>query len=294
MPRPIFTTLSALSLAYCVSWSASWVISYRHRVISGDVSSGVFYIAQDGWFRRLDPARLDYNQPKHKWGGFRLWGYPPFYFVIRAPHAVPVTVLVVLPAWWLIAWLRRRRSRDRDRSYSPAAFFTLAVVFYGFVRSGIDPYGAMTIVTAVTVLTLRDALSPARRRLRAGLCPACGYDLRASSGTCPECGADPADFTAHAPWGRYEMWYWFSVSLAAAWFIQFADYLHSVVSYGYASWERVGYPARVAEYSGYAWAPTFAWPNVFADLVFCVVLIAALNALAWAARWLSRLRGRPT
>ena len=32
----------------------------------------------------------------------------------------------------------------------------------------------------------REALG--RRRTRSGLCPACGYDLRASPGRCPECG----------------------------------------------------------------------------------------------------------
>ena len=29
-----------------------------------------------------------------------------------------------------------------------------------------------------------------RERARAGLCPVCGYDLRATPGKCPECGAD--------------------------------------------------------------------------------------------------------
>jgi hypothetical protein len=30
------------------------------------------------------------------------------------------------------------------------------------------------------------------RRMTAGLCPACGYNLRATPGRCPECGTVPA------------------------------------------------------------------------------------------------------
>jgi hypothetical protein len=58
------------------------------------------------------------------------------------------------------------------------------------------------------LLTICSALTPTaavirwrrerrrRHRLASGLCPACGFDLRASSGRCPECGAVPAEAKA--------------------------------------------------------------------------------------------------
>jgi predicted Zn-ribbon and HTH transcriptional regulator len=47
---------------------------------------------------------------------------------------------------------------------------------------------AVALLLPLPAYRLR-ALLRARRRHRSGLCPRCGYDLRASPGRCPECGA---------------------------------------------------------------------------------------------------------
>jgi hypothetical protein len=39
------------------------------------------------------------------------------------------------------------------------------------------------------------------RKIRAGLCPVCGYDLRATPGRCPECGTEASQSPSPAPAG---------------------------------------------------------------------------------------------
>jgi hypothetical protein len=56
------------------------------------------------------------------------------------------------------------------------------------------PYWSVAALLAIgpIVKLLGSAmLRRARRRRHAGLCPACGYDLRATPDLCPECGAVP-------------------------------------------------------------------------------------------------------
>ncbi len=54
------------------------------------------------------------------------------------------------------------------------------------------PHWSVTLLFAIApALRLRGAIR-SRRRHRAGRCPTCGYDLRATPDRCPECGAVPA------------------------------------------------------------------------------------------------------
>jgi hypothetical protein len=64
-------------------------------------------------------------------------------------------------------------------------------------------WGFMIVTVPYWLLAVATAIPPAffsmrylrhrkrRRRINAGLCPNCGYDLRATPGACPECGRTP-------------------------------------------------------------------------------------------------------
>ena len=60
------------------------------------------------------------------------------------------------------------------------------------MRTWYSPLWKIGVLTALLpALWLAARLGGRRRRAaraRAGLCPSCGYDLRASPGRCPECG----------------------------------------------------------------------------------------------------------
>lgn len=63
---------------------------------------------------------------------------------------------------------------------------------YSEYRAVVLPYWLVAIASAVLPLTVLLASARRRRRKYEGLCPACGYDLRASPDRCPECGTPTA------------------------------------------------------------------------------------------------------
>jgi hypothetical protein len=64
--------------------------------------------------------------------------------------------------------------------------FTSSLSNYHHVLVVVVPHWAIALVTAI--LPAINVRRWSRRRRRPGLCPVCGYDLRATPDRCPECG----------------------------------------------------------------------------------------------------------
>jgi hypothetical protein len=87
--------------------------------------------------------------------------------------------------------------RGRRRRVSLLVVISLAL-FSVFVVNATGRTGANVLLGGLLLLTLGSQWlasrrsSLAERRAQQGLCPTCGYDLRATPDRCPECGAVPA------------------------------------------------------------------------------------------------------
>jgi len=171
MKRRVFTIFAALSLLLCVATTVLWVRSYyigdsfERRELdtewSIDITPGHISIC-----RGNDPARIFDRGDTANWrhrgsspGGQIWWrrslagrGVSALGLVYCWSHPHPAVTgfrLIAMPFWFIC--------------------LTLAALAAWAIRS--------------TWLQRR-----LQRRLRLGLCPTCGYDLRASKERCPECG----------------------------------------------------------------------------------------------------------
>ena len=114
----------------------------------------------------------------------------------------PLLAALLLPVWtvWYIGpW---EATGERGMIWSVLRMAPYNVRQVGAAAFVVD-YGMGNLLQCVALLVLgigidRHLLTRLRERRNAlGLCPACGYDLRATPGRCPECGKRWLPWTSH-------------------------------------------------------------------------------------------------
>jgi hypothetical protein len=97
-------------------------------------------------------------------------------------------------AFALLALMRFVR-RQRWTALLGLVLLLSAAIMWGFFRYKLSYVLVLAVPAALQTcvgLYARARAAKRRRMIEAGLCPACGYDLRATPNRCPECGAIPA------------------------------------------------------------------------------------------------------
>jgi hypothetical protein len=178
--RRLFTCLTILSLLLCLATVALWVRSYWR---------------QDNLERvRGTPEMLHYVNLGSAFAELSLLAVqviktptPP----IMAEHdwhysADRATVTDTLSSWANLKQLGPGTFRFRGFGYISISSHEYSVRGIYFPH-----WFAALLLIILPAIRLRSILRT-RRRHRAGLCPHCGYDLRATPDRCPECGHLPS------------------------------------------------------------------------------------------------------
>ena len=168
MKRRLFTILLALSLplflAVCVLWVWSSVtgeylaMTYQGRSVGLEMGGGAGALMVSVHFTNLSPAAGESG-----WGTLRVILQQSSWTPVRPIHTGNVT------SWYFGGF-----------SYDCSGFT------WGVSRRALVPLWFVGLALGIAPVCLLSRLhKPCRAN---GLCPSCGYDLRATPERCPECG----------------------------------------------------------------------------------------------------------
>jgi len=169
--RRLLNLATILSLLVCVAVIALWVRSYSRRlgIVTWNPKGGRVVAVEYGGVYYQYGSYV--QRRKFEWQG------------LSAP---PATVRLYDFAKHRFAgfyFLADDRKGVADR-LGPGHWVVGVALWFCLALAGVLP------AIRIWRLTRR------RQRLSAGLCPTCGYDLRATPGRCPECGTMPSSASA--------------------------------------------------------------------------------------------------
>jgi hypothetical protein len=190
--RRLFTFCSAVSLLLCVAVLATWVASNWYA----------FALQRNCSTRE---AYTDRRELAVRGGRVVLvcvtdWRHPDDPEPITCEWQFDTNMATASDSDWHYSG---SLAHERDRDFH---FYTMMggevlnhSVAFGNGREHRLIAVPLSIVSTVTaILPVAFVYRRFRCRRRAGLCPSCGYDLRATPERCPECGAVPDGLKRHA------------------------------------------------------------------------------------------------
>jgi hypothetical protein len=185
------------SAAFCVATIALWVRSYStsdHLAYNtADPTSGKcgeFRLSANKGLVRYEHALRVFDEPE----GLEMFVHdlPLFYketIGLSLSRHLPVTydpsdhsLLTNMGFWWDSFDSGSRRIKRLHPTTKPVGQMRLSGGHVCF------PLWFLTLLFSLVPLRTLALTIRSRRRLRAGHCPACGYDMRATPDRCPECG----------------------------------------------------------------------------------------------------------
>jgi hypothetical protein len=170
--RFLFNLAAAVSVVLCVATVALWVRSYV-------LWESVFHQNTDALHRRWSAVCFGNGSGGLSFGVQQIDFVAPGMAEQRFNSLRPFTYFRTPPQKrWTEGPLWLRFGTDRS-SRSDAVLSTTGVLI---------PHWLVVLLTGVLPVFMSCGWLRRRARRRHGLCPTCGYDLRATPERCPECG----------------------------------------------------------------------------------------------------------
>ena len=194
MRRRLLNFLTVVSALLCATTCVLWVRSYWHRdsLYREEMSPGALAWTSKTFRSSSGMMWVDIGRGSYLDRSIALYEWETLHRLRKVAALRSGDPATVRPGAWTYSEVPPRPAVTPEESFGIHYVRTRDQLAPGIVHflfhAGI-PHG---LVAALAMILPAVWTGSWLRRRRVGLCPQCGYDLRATPGRCPECGIEAA------------------------------------------------------------------------------------------------------